>query len=154
VCSHYQAIKEHERYLRHFGVAPPTDVGKHDLWPGYSGTFIRRHPHADVGDEAMPTCIRRKDGAPMGIAGLWSRWTSPKGDVVHSYTMLTINAEDHPLMRLMHKPTDEKRMVVILPDAAYGDWLTASAEHSHAFMRPYPADALVATAPKVDGGLF
>jgi len=102
----------------------------------------------------MPTCIRRKDGAPMGIARLWSRWTSPQGQIVHSYTMLTINADDHPLMRLMHKPTDEKRMVVILPDTAYGDWLNASAEHSHAFMRPYPADALVATSPRVDGGLF
>ena len=27
----------------------------------------------------------------MGIAGLWSWWKSPKGDVLHSYTMLTIN---------------------------------------------------------------
>ena len=63
----------------------------------------------------MPTCITRADGAPMGIAGLWSTWKQPNGDLLHSYTMLTINADTHPLMRLMHKPTDEKRMVVILP---------------------------------------
>jgi len=31
MCSHYQGIKEHERHLRHFGVAPPADLGKHDL---------------------------------------------------------------------------------------------------------------------------
>gem|GEM_PF-5936655 len=28
MCSHYQAIKERERYLRHFGVEPPADIGK------------------------------------------------------------------------------------------------------------------------------
>ncbi len=35
---------------------------------------------------------------------------------IYSYTMLTINAEHHPLLRLMHKPADEKRMVVILAE--------------------------------------
>jgi putative SOS response-associated peptidase YedK len=45
---------------------------------------------------------------------VWSCWKSPKGDVL-SYTMLTINADDHALMNHFHKPTDEKRMVVILP---------------------------------------
>lgn len=52
----------------------------------------------------------------MALAGLWSRWKSPRGEAVLSYTMLTINAEAHTFMRLFHKPTDEKRMVVILPD--------------------------------------
>jgi putative SOS response-associated peptidase YedK len=53
------------------------------------------------------------EGQPLGIAGLWSSWKSPKAEWIHSYTMLTINADDHPLMRLFHKPADEKRMVVI-----------------------------------------
>lgn len=35
MCSHYQGVKERERYLRHFGVEPPGDLGKVDLWPGY-----------------------------------------------------------------------------------------------------------------------
>lgn len=222
MCSHYQAIKERERYVRHFGVAPPDDLGTHDLWPGYSGTFIRRHPHASEGDEAMPlreavsglfglvphwspdtkitrmtynarsetvtskpsfkaawhqaqhciipadaifepdwrsgrpvpTRINLADGAPMGIAGLWSRWQSPQGEIIHSYTMLTINAADHPLMRHFHKPADEKRMVVILPVANYDAWLQATPERSRAFMRPYPADQLLATAPEQSRGLF
>ena len=222
MCSHYQGIKERERYIRYFGVAPPEDLGRHDLWPGYAGTFIRRHPHAEVGDaavpaaealnglfglvphwaadtqitkstynarsetaaskpsfrdawrkaqhciipaetffepdwrsgRAVPTCIQRKDGAPMGIAGLWSRWKSPQGEALHSYTMLTINADQHPLLRLMHKPADEKRMVVILHDDAYGDWLKADATQSDAFMRAFPAELLQASAPMVDRGLF
>ena len=212
MCSHYQALKERERYLRHFGVEPPSELGKLDLWPGYLGTFIRRHPHADVGDDAVPesealsglfglvphwatdskitrstynarsetvaekpsfrdawkrgqhcvipadaiyepdwrsgkaiaTRIERADGEPMGIAGLWSSWKSPKGDTVFSYTMLTINAEGHRLMQLFHKPTDEKRMVVVLPPERYQEWLCATPEHSLAFMRPLATELLVA----------
>jgi putative SOS response-associated peptidase YedK len=222
MCSHYQGIKERERYLRHFGVEPPVDLGKHDLWPGYGGTFIRRHPHADVGDEAVPerealpglfglvphwspdtkitshtynarsetvaskpsfrdawrktqhciipadaifepdwrsgkaipTRIARADGAPMGIAGLWSSWKQPNGDLLHSYTMLTINADTHPLMRLMHKPTDEKRMVVILTDDRYDDWLTADSVQARHFLVHFPADQLTASSPEPARGLF
>ena len=212
MCSHYLGIKERERYLRHFGVEPPIEPGKLDLWPGYMGSLIRRHPHADAGDDAVPameavsgmfglvphwatdtkiarqtynarsetvaekpsfrdawkraqhciipadaiyepdwrsgkaiaTRIERADGEPMGIAGLWSSWKSPKGETVHSYTMLTINADDHPLMRMFHKPVDEKRMVVVLPPERHQDWLCAAPEHSMAFMRPLPAESLQA----------
>lgn len=41
-------------------------------------------------------------------------WRKPDGEILRSYTMLTINANDHPLMSLYHKPEDEKRMVVVL----------------------------------------
>ncbi len=81
----------------------------------------------------------------MGLAGLWSSWRAPGGERIWSYTMLTINAAEHPLMRQFHKPVDEKRMVVILPRSAYLDWLDAPAQHSMAFMQPYPADRLLAT---------
>ncbi len=222
MCSHYQGMKERDCYRRHFGVEPPTDLGKHDLWPGYEGSFIRRHPHADVGDEAVPEreallglfgmvphwapdtkttrftynarnetvadkpsfrdaykrgqhCIipadaifepdwrsgkpvtariSLADGSPMGIAGLWAKWKSPQGNIVYSYTMLTINAAQHPLMRQFHKPTDEKRMVVILPVERYTDWLKAGPEQSREFLQLFPADQLVASEPAVDRGLF
>ena len=83
---------------------------------------------------AVPTRIIRADGEPMGIAGLWSWWKSPEGEVVHSFAMLTINADEHLLMRNYHKPNDEKRMVVILPEGAYEDWLTAAAINSGVFL--------------------
>ena len=214
MCSHYHGLKDRDRFARHFGVAPPADLGRHDLWPGYAGLFIRRHPHADVADEAvpqrevvsglfglvphwaadskitrhtynarsesvaskpsfrdawrkaqhciiaadaifepdwrsgkaLPTRIVRADGQPLAIAGLWSSWRSPQGQTVHSFTMLTINASQHPLMRLMHKPADEKRMVVILPENSYGAWLKADADHSGVFLRQFPADQLRATS--------
>jgi len=214
MCSHYQAIKERERFYRHFGVYPLDPEGKYDMWPGYTGVMLRRARGHDSGDDAVPameavaglfgllphwakdaklarntfnarsetvhekpsfrdawrrqqhciipaeavfepdwrsgkavaTRISRADGEPMGIAGLWSSWRSPEGQTVYSFTMLTINADNHALMRNMHKPTDEKRMIVILAQAAYGDWLAAPAQQSMAFMQPFPADRLVATA--------
>ena len=47
----------------------------------------------------------RADGAPWGLAGLWNVWTNKDtGEVHESYTMLTLNADEHALMRRMHKP--------------------------------------------------
>ena len=98
--------------------------------------------------KAIPTRITRFDGQPMGIAGLWSAWKDTAGTLVHSYTMLTINADDHPLMRQFHKPDDEKRMVVILYEGSYDDWLHAPAKESQAFLKQYPAENLVAHQPQ------
>ena len=96
--------------------------------------------------KAIATRIGRGDGQPMGLAGLWSAWKSPSGGWVQSYTMLTINADEHPLMRNFHKPGDEKRMVVILPEAAYDDWLKAPVDRSMEFIRQYPAERLLTNA--------
>ena len=97
--------------------------------------------------KAVATRISRADGLPMGIAGLWSWWKSPQGEILHSFTMLTINAESHALMRQFHKPTDEKRMVVILPENRHDDWLCAGPDDSADFLRLYPVDALKADVP-------
>ena len=97
--------------------------------------------------KAIPTRITRTDGEPMGIAGLWSWWKPAAGPAVHSFTMLTINADDHAFMRNYHKPHEEKRMVVILPEGVYEDWLTAPANKSMEFIRAYPADRLLAGTP-------
>jgi len=96
--------------------------------------------------KAQAARIALANDAPMGLAGLWAQWRSPEGESVHSFTMLTINADDHALMRKFHKPHDEKRMVVILPPARYGDWLEASASESGDFLQAWPADDLKADA--------
>lgn len=94
--------------------------------------------------KAVPTRVSRADGAPLGIAGLWDRYRDAAGQWQESYTMLTINATHDPIFGLMHKPDDEKRAVVILPEGAYGEWLTAPAEATRDFLNLYPADKLVA----------
>lgn len=80
----------------------------------------------------------------MGIARLWDVWSEPGKPPLLSFTMLTMNAADHPLLNNFHRPEDEKRMVVILPESRYEAWLDAPAELSMDFIRHYPADNLVA----------
>jgi putative SOS response-associated peptidase YedK len=96
--------------------------------------------------KAIPARIFRTDGNPLGIAGIWAVWKSPKGELIHSYSMLTINADSHPIMNQFHKPTDEKRMVVILPDDQYSDWLNVPANECGNFLKQYPADLLNASS--------
>jgi len=94
---------------------------------------------------AVPTRIQRKDGNPMGIAGLWASNKKATGEEIFSFTMLTVNADDHALFKDFHKPGDEKRMVVILRDIQYDEWLDAPAARSMDFMRQFPAELLIAT---------
>ena len=97
--------------------------------------------------KAVSARICMADGAPMGLAGLYSRWKEPKGETIYSFTMLTINADAHPFMRQFHKPTDEKRMVVVLNADSYRAWLEAPASKSMEFMRAVPAERLTVIAP-------
>jgi putative SOS response-associated peptidase YedK len=104
--------------------------------------------------------IGRADGRPMGIAGIWERRTLSDGLPAWSMSMLTINADAHPLMQRFHKPDDEKRSVVILPDDVWGDWLRAKSEgEARRLLKPVEADLLVAhadplPAPPATGSLF
>ncbi|WP_409559686.1 hypothetical protein [Hydrogenophaga sp.] len=50
----------------------------------------------------------------MGVAGLWAIKHLVSGEEITSFTMLTVNADDHGLGKHFHKPGDERRMVVIL----------------------------------------
>lgn len=86
--------------------------------------------------------IRRKDGAPMGIAGIWAWWKAPDDRDLLSFTMLTINADGHEVMKHFHKPEDEKRMVVVLDEADYDAWLDAPQNRMREFLSKYPAKQL------------
>ena len=76
MCSHYEAVKDAQRLQRQFGVSPaaPGELAvKTDMWPGYLGAFIRSHPHAGVGDDAVPPveCL-------PGLFGLVPHWATDK----------------------------------------------------------------------------
>lgn len=90
--------------------------------------------------------IGNADGTPMGIAGLWEAWRAPDARWVLSFTMLTINADAHPLMRRFHATDDEKRSVVILPPAAYDRWLDADPGTAATMLAGYPAERMQAVA--------
>jgi putative SOS response-associated peptidase YedK len=92
--------------------------------------------------------IAQAEGKPLGIAGIWD-WRphgGPDDRPLVSFSMLTVNADRHPLMRRFHKPGDEKRMVVILEPEQYDAWLHTSADKAAAFFQEYPAEELTAEA--------
>ena len=71
--------------------------------------------------------IQRADGQPMGVASIWDRWTDPgTGEIVTSFSMLTVNADGHPVMGRFHRPEDEKRSVVVLAPEQFRTWLNAN----------------------------
>lgn len=91
MCSHYQAIKDRERYFRKFGVYPPAHDYVEDMWPRYQGTFVRRPPEADSGDEAVP--------AREAQAGRWGLvpWTTK--DAAKQLKLSTFNARAEGVAR-------------------------------------------------------
>lgn len=81
---------------------------------------------------------------PLLIAGLWDLWHAPDGHPVLSFTMLTRNADDHPVMRRFHPADDEKRSVILLEPGTLDSWLGANAATALEFMRPFAAQQVVA----------
>jgi putative SOS response-associated peptidase YedK len=87
--------------------------------------------------------FRRVDGAPWGLAGLWNTWTDKTtGEIVESYTMLTLNADAHPLMSRMHKPDpkmpphdQDKRSVVPIDFADVDRWLYGTVDDAASLVR-------------------
>ena len=90
--------------------------------------------------------FRRADGQLWGLAGLWNTWTDKTtGEIVESYTMLTLNADDHPLMRRMHKPDpksgpdqQDKRSVVPIELVDLDTWLGGTNEEASKLLRLAP----------------
>lgn len=99
-------------------------------------------PNYETGS-AVRWAIRAADGRALGIAGIWESRAVGK-DIQYSFSMLTINADDHPVMNRMHKPGEEKRMVVILEPGAYDEWLQVKPEHAPTWLTQFPAERLVA----------
>lgn len=93
--------------------------------------------------------FKRADGEPWGLAGLWNTWTDKAtGEIVESYTMLTLNADEHPLMRRMHKPDaklgpdeQDKRSVIAIEQADVDQWLAGTVQAAQELLRLSPVEA-------------
>lgn len=86
----------------------------------------------------QPYLIRRKDGEPLGFAGLWEAWTDRStGEVVTTCTILT--CAPNALMAELHD-----RMPVILDTADYEAWLNPVDPRGPELLRPCPDDLLEA----------
>jgi putative SOS response-associated peptidase YedK len=86
-------------------------------------------------------------GVPMGIAGIYRPWRGPDGQVTLTFAMLTVNADKHPVMSRFHRPTDEKRMVVILKEDDHERWLTCAVDQAAQFFRQWAGELVTLAAP-------
>lgn len=144
--------------LAQFGLVPPwakdLKIARHTYnarfetvaeKPSYRDAWREAHFAIVLADHFFEPCyetghavrwrIELASGEPMGIAGLWQRWRHPgDGQVLASFTMLTINADGHPVMSRMHKPDDEKRTPVVLPASSFDAWLGATSTQAPQFL--------------------
>ena len=93
--------------------------------------------------------ISKPGGVPMGIAGVYRRWRNPDGSSHWTFAMLTVSGAGHPVYERMHKPGDEKRMVLILDPAEYDRWLQCPLGEAATFFRQWtePLEASAAPLP-------
>ncbi|UXH76459.1 SOS response-associated peptidase [Roseateles amylovorans] len=92
--------------------------------------------------------LRRADGLPWMLAGLWNEWIDPvTGELVPSYTLLTCNCDDHPLLRRLHRPdpklppqAQDKRAVIHIEPQDWMAWMGGDEAHARALMHPPPAE--------------
>lgn len=95
-------------------------------------------PRKKGGPPPQPYLIRRRDGQPMALAGLWEAWTGPNGEEVETACILTTHANG--LISALHD-----RMPVILEPSEFDTWLDCSDEDTSAasrLMRPAEENVL------------
>ncbi|MBF0588304.1 MAG: SOS response-associated peptidase [Magnetococcales bacterium] len=85
----------------------------------------------------QPWWIRRADGGPMVLAGLWDAWQDPAGKVLRTFTILTTGA--NPALRTLHH-----RMPLMLGVRRASAWLdgAASPQVLQAILDYTPSDEL------------
>jgi putative SOS response-associated peptidase YedK len=87
--------------------------------------------------------LHQPDRAPFAVAGLHEHWVDrATGESVRSFSLLTVNADDHPVLRRMHRPGDEKRRLVVVPPQAFSAWLCASTDEAQAMLVSGSPDGL------------
>lgn len=131
--------------------------------PSYRGPWKRRQlalvpmaafyePNYESG-KPVRWRIERWDGEAFTVAAIWDTWhakdAAPGAGTIHSFSMLTINADGHPLMGQFHAPGDEKRSLVVIPSEYRQDWLRGGLDDPEAFLLPMPEDEFTAQAARL-----
>lgn len=112
--------------------------------------------------------LKRADGLPWFIAGLWDEWVDPgTGEVVPNFTMLTCNCTGHPLLGRLHRPEvdlktrqvlppeqQDKRSLIHVDPQDWETWLQGSVDDALALIKPQGMDVFdLADAKRTDEAL-
>ena len=91
-----------------------------------------------AGTTRIPMHIHLRSKEPMGLAGLYSAWSSPEGETICTCTIIVTNA--NKLVAPIHE-----RMPVILHPADYDRWLDPQLQDVlslQPLLKPYPPEEL------------
>ena len=88
--------------------------------------------------EKTPYYIRLKNGDPFCFAGLWDKWVTGDGEIIHSFTIITtspnkLTEEIHDRMPVILQRDDEQRWIASHPDPSLVELL-----------KPYPTEMMEA----------
>jgi len=85
----------------------------------------------------QPFAFSLTSQGPFAFAGLWERWNAPSGEVVHSFAIITTEANE------LGAPVHD-RMPVILHSADYDRWLNESSPDQPPvdLLCPMPSDEM------------
>ena len=102
-------------------------------------------PNWETG-KAIRWGIARKDAQPIAVASIWERFIDKDtGEVVFSFSMLTVNADGHPVMKHFHKPNDEKPSIFVLQNSDYLSWLHADNQGATNLLKISSEDFLISS---------
>ncbi len=88
--------------------------------------------------EKTPYHIMLKNGDPFCFAGLWDKWVTSDGEIIHSFTIITTSPNG--LMEQIHD-----RMPVILPMEQEHRWIAPQPDPSLVeLLKPFPAGMMKA----------
>lgn len=76
--------------------------------------------------------ISHADGNPFTVAAIYDD-AHIDGKRIRSFSMLTMNADKHPFMKQFHRPDDEKRSIIVIPEELRYDWLHCSHKEANDF---------------------
>ena len=102
----------------------------------------QRDPTTGRTIRSEPFAVRRSDGEPLALAGLWSSWRNPD-TTARLYTCTILTTGPNELLARIHD-----RMPVVLDQSDWDAWLAEGtpAEQLRSLMRPAPAEPLDAYA--------
>ncbi len=102
----------------------------------------QRDPASGKVVRSEPFAIRRTDGEPLAIAGIWSSWSHPE-TAEPLYTCSILTTDPNELVARLHD-----RMPVVLDPADWDAWLseTTPLTDLRSLLRPAPAESLDAYA--------
>jgi putative SOS response-associated peptidase YedK len=97
--------------------------------------------------KAIRYSVKMASGADFCAAGIWSWWVDPESKQGSaSFSMLTLNADNHSVLKRLHKPEDEKRSLFVVPENEYETWLNATPDEARAMLMLLPPKSYVLEA--------